>query len=51
MEQEWLNIIVDMIEICEELIKNINIESSTHNIKDKIERVSLYKTVVEKNRN
>lgn len=26
MEQEWLNIISDMIEICEEVIRNIRLE-------------------------
>lgn len=49
MEQEWLNIISDMIEICEEVIRNIRVEDHNENLARMIERVKLYKTVVEKN--
>ena len=49
MEQEWLNIISDMIEICEEVIRNIRIEDHNQNLASMIERVKLYKKVVEKN--
>lgn len=49
MEQEWLNIISDMIEICEEVIRNIRAEDQSSNLASMIERVKLYKKVVEKN--
>lgn len=49
MEQEWLNIISDMIEIHEEVIRNIRMEDHNENLVRMIERVKLYKTVVEKN--
>lgn len=49
MEQEWFNIIVDMIEICDELIKNISFEHTSHHLRAMVERVTLYKTVVDKN--
>ena len=39
-----------MIEICQELIDYISIEGSSHNLKAMVERVKLYKTVVEKNK-
>lgn len=49
MEQEWLNIISDMIEICEEVVRNIRVEDHSENLASMIERVKLYKKVVEKN--
>lgn len=48
MEEEWLNIIKDMIEINDELISHIKINENLQ-LKNMIQRVNLYKSVIEKN--
>ncbi len=49
MEQERFNIITDLIEICQHLAKEIKMDGRNAHLQAMIERVALYKTVVEQN--
>ena len=49
MEQEWFNIIKDLIEISTELYGHLDATTKTAALRTGMERVTLYKMVIEKN--
>lgn len=49
-EEEWLNIVEDMVQICTQLFKHIDVNKKDNALESMAERVNLYKYVIDKNK-